>query len=301
MDFYLKQKFSSFFNLNNEDKDFEEKNEIKKKNDLHENNDFFNNFGDLMDEEIEVNNNENNNNNEETSYFNNTEINFQKFIIEDHLQKNKGNKFLFSNFDKIILFLYLKINLNLIQSNIIFSIFLKYFNSKYTSFENLLNDFYNENQIQNCYYCNKCKIIKKYSTFKINLKCTCGDSMQEFLYNSYIDYLRKIIKDENICDLQYYKKLNQNKTDYFNSYYYLKYFKKFEKKEIITIYNCYNVDGLVTKKNSKRSLYPFFIQILNVDPIKRKSIQYNHLLCLFNKKKKLMYHLMRLIIYLYKK
>jgi hypothetical protein len=125
--FFLLFQLDYFFN------DFLNDEQIKEMDMDYENFDIFNNldenvFNNNLDENVYNNLNEDiemvnkNKNNEKNEKMDN-KLEFQVFKIENYIEKKSTKKNnIFTHFEKIILFLYLKINLNLIQTKIIFEI-----------------------------------------------------------------------------------------------------------------------------------------------------------------------------------
>jgi hypothetical protein len=282
MNFLFREKFKNFFNFENNDfKNIEN-------NDFSNNSvdDFINFENDEINEEIiDENEIEENDFNMANNSVNGNNSNFIEYEIENNCESNSEKIINFNNFEKMFLFIYLKLSISLVQLSFIFIMFKKFFNTNYNSVQNLVDDYFLKNKIECCYLCSKCKKIKKFNKMKQKKDCeNCKDKMIEFFYCPIENFLKKIIIKKNLLDLKFYKNCGNN-SDYFKSNFYMKYFFPNEINEVLELYLCYNVDGLQTKKNQKKSIYPYFIRILNVDPKLRKKIKFNHLLALYNKNK----------------
>jgi hypothetical protein len=304
MNFLLKNKLINKFDLKNPlNNNFESKNNSNNcfennfncfnnseniSNNCENNSDCFenfqlNDFGEIEDFEINDFENENLNDIENKKFD-------SKYIIENYLVEKIDQKiYIFNKFEKFIIFLYLKMKLNLVQVKNIFQI-LKLcfeFKSDYKNVENIIDNYNSNCNITVCYVCKHCKLIKLFNNLKLDIVCNCKNKMKIFFYKSISQFITSLIKNEKIETLNYYKSIMKNNTisDIFNSNYFLKYFKNKNEENSIYLYFAINTDGLQTKKNSKRSLYPFFLSLLNVDPKIRKKIKFNYLFSLFNKNK----------------
>jgi hypothetical protein len=244
------------------------------------------------DEEIIENKESNNLTDEEIRFkINNNLKKYTIFNLEEKQKKKKNYKG-YSFHEKLLIYTYYKLNLNLEQMDKL-KIILKYFNKNLQTnnepFKKLLN--------LNCnvyHYCNNCSILFKCSKRKKKLNCTiCSADLNKnfFYYNSIIKYISEIlINEKNFQDLNYFNKPDLITGDYkdFNDGFVFKFIKKnFEKTNSLSLYFTLNTDGLNLLKNKKNSLYPWFLSINNCPPSMRRKKEYNYLFCLYNKKKKI--------------
>ena len=159
--------------------------------------------------------------------------NFKIFNKEDNYNNLDSKKFNeFNEFEKIIIYLFIKINLNITQISVIFLIFKNYFFSDFKNFKKLLEKYNNSNYYY-FYYCKNCNFMFKFKSKKLNFRCEkCFQTLNYFLYKSFIENLKFLITKKNMNDLNYYKSIKKSNgiSDIFDSEIFLKLKENFFKK-----------------------------------------------------------------------
>jgi hypothetical protein len=245
-------------------------------------------------EEKEENNNEEKeeNNNEEKEENNNEEdcFNIKEFkIIEEKEEIKEEEKKNLSYLELVLITIYLKMRFTINQMSIIYFIF-KIFTKNllfYSNFKEILNIYNKQEKINNYYFCTNCKYIQKCKKKKKKICEKCGKEItkQQFYYNSLVNFIKYLLNYE-LEEILYYKKNKFDNTEFLNSNTFkeLKQNKfPIENEKDLNLVFSYNTDGITPSLNKKISVYPFFINIKNVNPFINCKKKFNHLIALSTK------------------
>lgn len=207
-------------------------------------------------------------------------MNFKvKSINEKKTKKIPKNVQNFNNFEKKLIFLYLRKNeVNEITMERFFDLFKK--KSKFKTFQELLLNFC-EQKYYFCYFCYDCKIIYQSGERKKDFKCEdCQKNLNFFIKQD----LKHLIKKFLLIDLNLDDLINLNKEP--QGFFVEREIKKKDilKSNALNLYCSYNSDGLVPAKNKLISIWPIFLSFRSLKLNHQNFKRYNFMICLYNKK-----------------